>query len=134
MISGLPSSVAVEVAAGVIVAGGTAAGLWLRKTLSGVGQMARDWKGEPPRPGISDGKPGVMARLYTQEEQYRDVIAHLVKQDTVLADIRHEVFPNSGKSIKDITDKTHAELGEHIKRSEEWRESVEARIGKPSAS
>lgn len=134
MFAGLPSAVAIDVLAGVLVAGGTAGAIWLRKTLSGVGQMARDWRGEPARPGESDGTPGVMARLYTQDQQFKAVLDRLGRQDSVLADIAHEVFPNSGKSIKDITDKTHAELTEHIKRSEEWRESVEARIEKPSAS
>lgn len=134
MLPGLPSDVLVDVVAGLLVGGLGAFFVWLSRQLKGITRMSRDWNGEPARPGIADAKPGVMQRLYTQDEQFTAVLSRLGKQDVVLAEIRHEVFPNSGKSIKDITDKTHDDLTEHIKRSEEWRESVEARLENPDAS
>lgn len=134
MLAGLPSDVLVDVIAGLLVGGVGACFVWLVRQLKGVGRMTRDWNGEPARPGISDGTPGVMQQLYTQKQQFTAVLERLGTQDVVLAEIRHEVFPNSGKSIKDITDKTHAELAAHIKRSEEWRVSVEARLESPNAS
>jgi hypothetical protein len=134
MLSALPSDVLVDVLAGLLVGGFGAFFVWFGRQLKGVSAMTRDWNGEPARPGISNGKPGVMQRLYTQDEQFTAVLERLGKQDVVLADIRHEVFPNSGKSLKDITNKTHNDLTEHIKRSEEWRESVEARLENPDAS
>jgi hypothetical protein len=133
MLSALPSDVLVDVIAGLLVGSIGGFFVWFARQLKGVSRMTKDWNGEPARPGISNGKPGVMQRLYTQDEQFTAVLERLGKQDVVLADIRHEVFPNSGKSIKDITDKTHNDLTEHIKRSEEWRESVEARLENPDA-
>lgn len=58
----------------------------------GLGQMLEDWRGQPARPGVP-AKPGVMERLAQVEEN--------------LTDIRHEVKPNSGLSMRDDISRIH---------------------------
>lgn len=118
MFGGLPSDVVADVLASVFLAGLGGLSFWLRKTLNGVSQMTRDWSGEPPRTGVSDGVPGVMQRLYSQDRKFEEVMAHLGRQDATLGDIQHEIHFNSGTSIKDAvhrTDKVVTELREDVK-------------------
>lgn len=84
-------------------------GAWLARQLKGIGRMTRDWNGVASRPGISDGTPGVMERLYNQDEQFSQVFTILGKQDVKLSkidDIAHEIQFNSGSSIKDAVHRT----------------------------
>lgn len=84
-------------------------GAWLARQLRGIGRMTSDWNGTPARPGISNGTPGVMERLYHQDEQFGAVFQRLGKQDVQLQkidDIEHEVRFNSGHSIKDAVHRT----------------------------
>lgn len=106
MIAELGSSVAVDLVAGALLAGLGACMVWMRRQLKDVGQMTRDWRGVPERPGISDAIPSVMQRLYTQDQQARDVMTHLVLQDNTLALIKAEVEYNHGGSIKDAVHRT----------------------------
>lgn len=59
---------------------------WLLTTLRKVNEFLEDWRGEEARPGYHK-RPGVMERLVMLEEMAREV--------------RHEVKPNSGTSLKD---------------------------------
>lgn len=56
-----------------------------------LGHFLDDWLGEPARPGI-DARPGAMERLAAIEAD--------------LAEVHHEVFPNSGNSLRDRADQT----------------------------
>jgi hypothetical protein len=51
-----------------------------------LGQMLEDWHGDPGRPGV-EGRPGVMMRLLTLEAR--------------VDEIRYEVKPNGGQSMRD---------------------------------
>jgi hypothetical protein len=51
-----------------------------------LGQMLDDWHGDAGRPGVQ-GRPGVMLRLLTLEES--------------VGEIRYEVKPNGGQSMRD---------------------------------
>lgn len=53
----------------------------------------RDWYGEPDRPGVP-ARPGVMEQLLTLSSNQQVVIADV-------GQIKTEVFPNHGGSIKD---------------------------------
>lgn len=106
MFNSIPSSVVSDVLASLLLALLGGGGFWVRRQLKDVGQMTKDWKGEAPRPGISDGTPGVLQRLYTQDVQFREVMDHLGRQDSTLALIQHEIQYNSGGSIKDAVHRT----------------------------
>lgn len=135
MFAGLSSNVAADVIASMVLAGLGGISLWLRKQLHGVSQMTRDWNGEPARPGISDGQPGVMQRLYAQDKRMEDVMEHLSRQDATLAVIHHEINYNSGQSLKDFARRTHDNVTElsdtldaHIESAREWEQSIEKRL------
>lgn len=51
--------------------------------------------------------PGLFERMDRQDEA-------LANQDKALEVIRHELFPNSGKSLRDAVDKQHKQLEDHI--------------------
>lgn len=82
-------------AAGIVTVGGAAAMLWRMLT---AGRSATrkwdmfldDWHGTAARPG-RPAIPGVMQRL--------------VDLEASLQEIRHEVFPNSGGSLRDAVDR-----------------------------
>ncbi|WP_156759573.1 hypothetical protein [Microbacterium karelineae] len=61
-----------------------------------VGHLVDDLAGEPARPGVP-ARPGLMQRMETVEHQTRE--------------IRHEVFPNSGQSLRDEVNRQ----GEHLR-------------------
>lgn len=67
--------------------------------LKGLRTFLEDWNGEPDRPGVP-GRPGVMA--YIQDLRRR------------VATIEHEMHPNSGRSLRDRVDATHALLEERL--------------------
>lgn len=115
--SDLASNAAADVIASVCFGVFTVFVIWLRKQLKGVTQMTKDWSGEVARPGISDGVPGVMQRLYAQDQQFKAVMERLGRQGSMLTEIQHEINYNSGSSIKDAvhrTDKAVKELAEDV--------------------
>jgi hypothetical protein len=64
--------------------------LW--KAGRGWSQMLEDWRGTPARPGVQR-VPGVLERLSFVEDG--------------VAEIRHEVKPNSGVSMRDDLSRIH---------------------------
>lgn len=106
LLAELGSNVAIDVLAGVLLTGLGAFMMWMRSQLKDVGQMTRDWRGVPERAGVSDEIPGVMKRLYTQDQQFKEVMTHLGHQDATLELIKHEINYNSGSSIKDAVHRT----------------------------
>lgn len=106
LLANLPSDVVLYISASISLAVGGGVVVWAGKHLKGLTRMTRDWNGEPAREGISDGKPGVMQRLYSQDRKFEEVMNHLGRQDTTLEEIRHEINFNSGLSIKDKVDRT----------------------------
>lgn len=117
MFNGIPTDVVSDILASVAIAVLGAIGYWLRRQFKDLGRMTRDWNGEPARPGISDGTPSVMQRLYAQEQHDRDVMEHLGRQDDTLNLIKHEIEYNHGSSIKDAvhrTDDAIKALGEDV--------------------
>lgn len=87
-------------AAGIVTVGGAFALLW-----RGVNALIRsgkkwdmfleDWHGTEARPG-RPAVPGIMQRM--------------VDLESGLMEIRHEVFPNSGGSLRDAVDLIRAEI------------------------
>ncbi|WP_208630405.1 hypothetical protein [Amycolatopsis kentuckyensis] len=80
----------------IVLGGLTALGAaWkiLKPVFSAVRRLTHfvdDWFGEPDRPGVP-GRPGVMARLELMQ--------------TDLDKIKHEMWPNSGSSLRDAVDR-----------------------------
>lgn len=62
-------------------------------------QLVNDLVGEDPRPGLPEGRPGVLARIDRIESRMATV-------EVRVGDIHHEVSPNGGGSIKDIVTRT----------------------------
>lgn len=85
---------------------GIAAGLgalgWLMskawRGLRGIGNLVDDLRGEPARPGVP-ARPGIMDRLAAVEG--------------TAADIRREVTPNGGGSLKDAVVRIEQSVREH---------------------
>lgn len=61
-----------------------------------------DWQGEPPRPGVP-ARPGVMERMEGMETRMG------VMEDG-LARVTHELYPNSGESLRDAVDLANERL------------------------
>ncbi|WP_237404776.1 hypothetical protein [Actinacidiphila reveromycinica] len=99
--TGNPALDAVLMWGGVItVLAGVAALLW--RAVSAVIRLARrvdefmdDWAGEPGRPGVPP-RPGVMERVATIDER--------------LTRVEHELYPNSGGSLRDAVDQANERL------------------------
>jgi hypothetical protein len=80
-----------------------------------VGPTLRKWgrfldrvAGVPADPKTGQKEiPGLFERMDQQDEA-------LAKQDEALEVIRHELFPNSGKSLRDAVDKYHKQLEDHL--------------------
>lgn len=76
----------------LIAAGAIWAGLkWVVPFIKKSIDFFDDVAGEPARPGVP-ARPGLMARIGTVE--------------TVLAQVKHEVLPNTGTSARDAIDRT----------------------------
>lgn len=61
-----------------------------------------DWRGEPSRPGVP-ARPGVMERMSGLEGRMGGVEEDLRR-------IRHELYPNSGGSLRDAVDLANRRL------------------------
>ena len=77
--------------------------------LKKVSRQADDFLGEEARPGVAR-RPGVMERMQAQEEGQRALSAQQEELAKTLEIVRHEMFPNSGKSLRDKLDQTSAVL------------------------
>ncbi|MFC8156304.1 hypothetical protein ACFUO0_20010 [Streptomyces cinereoruber] len=99
MTTGIPGlDNAAAVAAAVAALGGALALLYrwtrsLRQFRRRMTHFFDDWFGVEGRPGVPE-RPGVMQRLSSLEEK--------------AADIKHEVRPNSGLSLRDAVDRVDA--------------------------
>lgn len=91
-------------AAGIVTVGGALALLW--KAITATLRTGRkwdmfleDWHGTEARPG-RPAVPGIMQRMVDLEEGLRQ--------------IRHEVFPNSGGSLRDAVDRLERQASELV--------------------
>lgn len=64
---------------------------WIWKILAGVLRFLEDWRGEAARPGVP-ARSGVLARLQTVEH--------------IVTDVRGELYPNGGESLRDVVHQT----------------------------
>jgi hypothetical protein len=91
-------------AAGIVTVGGALALLW-RMITAGIKTgkkwdlFLEDWHGTEARPG-RPAVPGIMQRMVDLEEGLRI--------------IRHEVFPNSGGSLRDAVDRLEKQATELV--------------------
>ncbi|MCF3960595.1 hypothetical protein [Streptomyces fuscigenes] len=100
--TGIPAVDALLVWGGAIsLAGGLVAVAW--RVLRGTARLGRrvdefidDWRGEPSRPGVP-ARPGVMERMVGLESRMGGV-------EDELGRIKHELYPNSGGSLRDAVD------------------------------
>lgn len=67
-----------------------------------VDEFIDDWQGEPPRPGVP-ARPGVMERMGGLETRMGGVEDDLQR-------IKHELYPNSGGSLRDAVDLANQRL------------------------
>jgi len=75
--------------AAVVTTATAAVSLWKGiPFLRRVGHILDDLQGEDPRPGLPEGRPGVMSRLDRLED--------------VVAEVRAQVTVNGGSSMKDL--------------------------------
>lgn len=85
---------------GVVVLGALVAlGKRIRHRASAVDTFLRDWNGEPSRPGVPT-RPGVMVRLHYIETSQGEMRGEI-------AEIRAQVTPNSGSSMRDAVARIH---------------------------
>ncbi|MFB7496109.1 hypothetical protein ACFC09_15680 [Streptomyces sp. NPDC056161] len=100
--TGIPALDTILVWGGALsLAGGLATGVW--RIARGGARLGRrvdefidDWQGEPSRPGVP-ARLGVMERMVGLESRMGGV-----EQD--LRRIKHELYPNSGGSLRDAVD------------------------------
>lgn len=86
----------VGLAAGLGALGWLVSKAW--RGLRGIGNLVDDLRGEPARPGVP-ARPGLMDRVAAMEDG--------------VADIRREVTPNGGGSLKDAVVRIEQRVGEH---------------------
>lgn len=87
-----------DVALWVGIVGGVIAGFkWVRPFLRKLIDFVDDVAGEPARPGVP-ARPGLMERLASVEGD--------------VAQVKHEVLPNTGTSLRDSADRTEVVVGE----------------------
>lgn len=69
----------------------------LHNVIARLDEFWDDWTGKPARPG-RDHQPGVMERLAGIE-------ARQAATEQAVEDVRHELRPNSGSSLRDAVDR-----------------------------
>ena len=77
-------------------------------------QLVNDLLGEDPRPGLPDGRLGLLTRIDRVESRVATV-------EAAVGDIRNEVSPNGGGSLKDSVlrlERNSAELLAHASEGE----------------
>ena len=104
---------------------------WVWPLLRGVGYFLRDWAGEPVRPGVK-AKPGVMEMLSELSSSQQAIAGNQVELEEQhrqlgrqIAEVRHEVTPNSGGSahdklsreVREVRDALSQVLEAHAKQS-----------------
>lgn len=90
----------------------------LYKLFKALTDFLDDVKGEDARAGVP-ARPGIMARLETIEQLQ-------TSQGQTLEVVRHELFPNSGKSLRDQTNRMEQKLNADNTRIAELSEQVGA--------
>src|SRR5690606_5567725 len=90
--------------------------------------MADDFLGEPARAGV-DARPGVMERLKAAEIAQTTAAREQAAIAEKLEVVRHEMFPNSGASLRDAVD----QQGKAIARIDEKLDNDNRRISELDA-
>lgn len=68
-----------------------------------------DVRGEDARPGVP-ARPALMERLSRLEERSEKTGALVDSMSTSLTEVRHEVLPNTGTSLRDAADRTETKV------------------------
>ena len=84
------------------------AGIAVWRIMRKLAQIADDWIGEEPRPGLPDGQPGVLRRLdllkYEASAARSETGAELAALRERVAAIEAQLQPNGGGSLRDVVD------------------------------
>lgn len=87
--------------------------------------MADDFLGEKARPGVP-ARPGVMERLAAHEAAQDDA----AREQGAIADklevVRHELFPNSGTSLRDAVNRIDEKLDSDNRRIGDLEDGMKA--------
>lgn len=100
-----------------VLGGAVAAFKWVRPFLRKLIDFVDDVAGEPARPGVP-ARPGLMERLASVEG--------------AVAQVKHEVLPNTGTSLRDSADRTEVVVGELSRSMDDVHSKLDsdnARIG-----
>ncbi|MDO5866042.1 MULTISPECIES: hypothetical protein [Paenarthrobacter] len=73
-----------------------------------VGPVLRKWG------RFLDRINGVPEDKKSGQKEIPGLFERMDRQDELLETIRHELFPNSGKSLRDAVDKQHKQLEDHL--------------------
>ena len=84
--------------------------------------FVNDVSGEEARPG-RDRQPGLFERIATMEKTQRETLSKVEV-------IHHEVFPNSGKSLRDQTNRIEQKVTEDYRQITALKEKVDGLEGK----
>lgn len=66
-----------------------------------INQFIDDLNGQPARPGISEERPGMLARMFQFERRQRDLMNNLRALVERVGAIEAELKPNGGGSMRD---------------------------------
>ena len=75
------------------------------KLLGSLKDFMDDIRGEDARPGVP-ARPGLMVRLSSLEERSQQTGDKVDEMSVSLAEVRHEVLPNTGTSLNDAVSRT----------------------------
>jgi hypothetical protein len=103
-----------------VLAGGFAAVKWVVPFARKVSHFIDDVAGEPARPGVP-ARPGLMERVTSIE-------ATQVTHGKSIEVVRHELFPNSGKSMRDQTNRMEQKLDADNDRISELSDRLDEHI------
>lgn len=103
------------------VAGGIFVSLkWVIPLGRKVSHFIDDVAGEPERPGVP-ARPGLMERVTSIEQTQ-------TKHGQTIDTVRHELFPNSGKSMRDQTNRMEQKLDRDNERISELSRRLDEHI------